>query len=68
MADEFVPKTQAVLEVMQVTGRGRQVVEKKIVELETRGQISFENDPGDTRKKLIRRSQVELIIASLSMA
>ena len=66
MADDYMTKGQAVTEIMQITGYGRQVIEKKIVELETRGQISFEDDPGDTRKKLISRRHVQLIIAALT--
>lgn len=66
MADEYITKGQAVTEIMQATGYGRQVIEKKMVELETRGQIRFEDDPGDTRKKLISRSHVTLIIRALT--
>jgi hypothetical protein len=66
MADEFVTKGQAVIEIMQATGYGRQVIEKKFVELETRGEIKFEDDPGDTRKKLISRDDVRKVISSLS--
>lgn len=66
MADEYVAKGQALSEIMQSTGYGRQVIEKKIVELETKGQIRFEDDPGDTRKKLISRAHVTLIIRALT--
>ena len=65
MADEFITKGQAVTEIMQATGYGRQVIEKKFVELETRGEIKFEDDRGDTRKKLITRSDVQKVIDSL---
>jgi hypothetical protein len=44
----------------------RQVVEKKLVELEARGIITFEDDPGDTRKKLISRAHVNAVIAALT--
>ncbi len=47
-------------------GDGRQVVEKKMVELEARGIITFEDDPGDTRKKLISRAHVNAVIAALT--
>jgi hypothetical protein len=66
MADEYITKGQAVTEIMQATGYGRQVIEKKMVELETRGQIRFEDDPGDSRKKLISRTHVTAIIRSLT--
>lgn len=66
MADEYLTKGQALLEIMQSTGYGRQVIEKKMVELEAKGQIAFVDDPGDTRKKLISKAQVELIINALS--
>jgi len=64
--DEMMTKGQAVSEVMQTTGYGRQVVEKKMVELEARGTIAFEDDPGDTRKKLISRAHVNAVIAALT--
>lgn len=66
MATEYIAKGQALMEIMQATGYGRQVIEKKMVELEAKGQIVFEDDPGDTRKKLINRAQVQIIIDSLS--
>jgi hypothetical protein len=64
--DDMLTKGQAVSEVMQATGYGRQVVEKKMVELEARGVITFEDDPGDTRKKLISRAHVNAVIAALT--
>jgi predicted transcriptional regulator len=65
LAEEFITKGQAVTEIMQTTGYGRQVIEKKFVELETRGVIKFEDDPGDTRKKLISKDDVQKVINSL---
>ncbi len=65
MSDPFVAKGQATQEIMEATGYGRIVIEKKMVELETRGLIAFEDDPGDSRKKLIRQSHVQIVIASL---
>jgi DNA-binding MarR family transcriptional regulator len=66
MADEYITKGQAVTEIMQATGYGRQAIEKKMVELEAKGQIGFEDDPGDTRKKLISRAHVALVIRALT--
>jgi DNA-binding MarR family transcriptional regulator len=66
MADEYVTKGQAMSEIMQATGYGRQAIEKKMVELEAKGLISYEDDPGDTRKKLISRTHVQVVISSLT--
>ena len=66
MADQFVPKGQAVIEIMQATNYGRHAVEKKIDELVTRGQISYIDDPGDTRRKLMSRSSVQIVIDALT--
>ncbi len=66
MASEYVTKGQAVTQIMQATGYGRQVIEKKMVELETRGEIAFVDDPGDTRKKLISTTHVDVLIKALS--
>jgi hypothetical protein len=66
MAHAYLTKGQAMTEIMQATGYGRQVIEKKMVELEAKGQITFVDDPGDTRKKLISREHVEAVIGALS--
>ncbi len=66
MASEYLTKGQAVTKIMQATGYGRQVIEKKMVELETRGEIEFVDDPGDTRKKLISSPHVDALIKALS--
>lgn len=66
MAHAYLTKGQAMTEVMQATGYGRQVIEKKMVELEAKGQITFVDDPGDTRKKLISREHVDAVISALS--
>jgi len=66
MASEYLTKGAAVFEIMQATGYGRQVIEKKMVELETKGQIAFVDDLGDTRKKLISRQHVDIVIAALT--
>jgi hypothetical protein len=66
MAGEYLTKGQAVTKIMQATGYGRQVIEKKMVELETRGEITFFDDPGDTRKKLISSAHVDAVIKALS--
>jgi len=66
MANAYLTKGQAMTQVMQATGYGRQVIEKKMVELEAKGQITFVDDPGDTRKKLISREHVDVVIGALS--
>lgn len=65
MSTEYIPKTQAVLEIMQRVGMGRFGVERKINELEATGQIRFIDDPRDIRKKLISRQHIEVIIEAL---
>jgi len=66
MSMQFIPKTQAVFEIMQRTGVGRFVVEKKMNEMEGSGQIRFIDDPRDDRKKLISREHVEAIVSVLT--
>jgi hypothetical protein len=66
MAKAYLTNGQAMIEVMQATGYGRQVIEKKMVELEAKGQITFVDDPGDARKKLISREHVDTVIGALS--
>ncbi len=66
MAVEYMLKTQAVLEVMQRTGAGRFIVEKRMSELESSGQIRFIDDPRDSRKKLISREHVEAVVQALT--
>jgi hypothetical protein len=68
VADPLLTKGQAVIEIMQATGYGRHTIEKKMDEFVIRRIISFEDDPGDTRKKLIRRSLVQVIIDALTMS
>ncbi len=68
MAVEYMLKTQAVLEVMQRTGAGRFIVEKRMSELESSGQIRFIDDPRDSRKKLISREHVEAVVHALTPA
>jgi hypothetical protein len=65
MTTEYVPKTQAVLEIMQRTGAGRFVVERQINKMEEAGSIRFINDPKDIRKKLITREHVEAVVNAL---
>lgn len=68
MSTEYILKTAAVLEVMQRTGAGRFIVEKRMSELESSGQIRFVDDPRDSRKKLISRTDVEIVVRVLSPA
>lgn len=68
MTTEYMLKTQAVLEVMQRTGAGRFIVEKRMSELDSNGQIRFVDDPRDSRKKLISREHIETVVQSLTPA
>ena len=63
----YVTKTQAVMEVMQATGYGRFVIEKKMAELIGAGQIRLVDDPGDRRRQMISRDQVQIIIDALTL-
>lgn len=66
MSATFIPKSQAVLEVMQATGYGKYVIEKKIAELTGAGLVRLIDDPGDRRRQLITRDQVQVIIDALT--
>jgi hypothetical protein len=66
MSTQYILKTQAVLEVMQRTGAGRFIVERRMAEMESSGQIRFADDPRDSRKKLISREDVEQVVRALS--
>jgi hypothetical protein len=66
MSDQYVTKTQAVFEVMQRTETGRFIVEKKMNELQSIGQIRFVDDPRDSRRKLISKEHVEEVVRALT--
>jgi hypothetical protein len=66
MLDQYVTKTEAVLDVMQRTNSGRFIVEKKMNELESTGRIRFVEDPRDSRRKLISREHVEEVVHALT--
>lgn len=66
MLDQYVTKTEAVLDVMNRTNTGRFIVEKKMNELESLGQIKFVEDPRDSRRKLISREHVEVVVHALT--
>jgi hypothetical protein len=66
MLDQYVTKTEAVLDVMQRTNSGRFIVEKKMNELESTGRIRFVEDPRDSRRKLISREHVEEVVRTLT--
>jgi hypothetical protein len=67
MNTQYTPKTEAVIEIMQKTGYGRFVIEKRIEKLLGAGQIRLLDDPGDRRKQLLSRQDVQTIIDSLSL-
>jgi hypothetical protein len=62
----YITKSQAVIEIMQKTGYGRFVIEKKMSELVGANRIRFVDDPGDSRRKLISNEHVEEIVKSLT--
>jgi hypothetical protein len=66
MLDQYVTKTEAVLDAMQRTNSGRFIVEKKMNELESTGRIRFVEDPRDSRRKLISREHVEEVVRTLT--
>ena len=68
MSTQYVGKTTAVLEIMQRTGVGRFVIERKMNEMEGSGEIRFLDDPRDIRKKLISREHVEAVVSALTPA
>lgn len=67
MSSQYTAKTAAVLEIMQRTGVGRFVIERKMNEMEGSGQITFIDDPRDIRKKLISRNDLEAVVQALSI-
>lgn len=66
MGTTYLLKTQAVAEVMQRTGAGRFIVEKRMAEMESSRQIRFVDDPRDSRKKLISRVDLEKVVDALT--
>jgi hypothetical protein len=66
MVEGYVTKSQAVIEIMQRTGYGRFVVEKKMSELLGAGTIRYVDDPGDSRRKLISNQHVAEVIRALT--
>jgi hypothetical protein len=66
MLDDFMTKTDAVLSIMQRTQSGRFIVEKKMNELESIGKIRFVEDPRDSRRKLISKTDVEEVVRALT--
>lgn len=67
MNTQYMAKTQAIIEVMQKTGYGRFVIEKKIAELVGAGKIRLVDDPGDRRKQMISLEHVQVIIDALTL-
>ncbi len=63
----YLTKSEAVNEVSEATGYGKFVIEKKINELIGAGRIQFIDDPGDSRRKLLSREHVQVIIDSLTL-
>lgn len=66
MSTDFIQKSQAITEVSQATGYGRFVIEKKMAELMGAGKIRLINDPGDGRRQLLRKEDVQVIIDALT--
>jgi len=66
MVQGYTTKSQAVIEIMQRTGYGRFVIEKKMSELLGAGAIRFVDDPGDSRRKLISNEHVQEVVRALT--
>jgi hypothetical protein len=66
MSSQYVAKTQAVIDIMQRTGFGRFVIERKMNELVGAGIIRFVDDPADIRKKLISNEHIEEVVRALT--
>ncbi len=67
MSSAYITKTEAIAEVSQATGYGRYSVEKKMAELMGAGRIRLVDDPGDRRRQMIRREEVQVIIEALTL-
>ncbi len=67
MAEEFLTKTQAVMEICAATGYGKFIVDRKIDELSEQGKIVVHNDPGDFRKKRMSRTDIQIVIDALRL-
>lgn len=67
MSTRYVPKTQAVIDIMQATGYGRFVIEKRIEKLLGAGSIKLVDDPGDRRRQLISETDIQVVINSLKL-
>ena len=63
----YLKKSEAINEIAQATGYGKFVIEKRINELIGAGRIQFIDDPGDSRRKLLSRAHVQVIIDSLTL-
>jgi len=68
MAEEYLTKTQAITEIMQRTGYGRFVIEKRIENLLGAGEIRLIDDPGDRRKQRISRTDMQKVVDSLTIS
>ena len=66
MNSQYVAKTQAVIDIMQRTGFGRFVIERKMNELVGAGKIRFVDDPADIRKKLLSKEDIEEVVRALT--
>jgi hypothetical protein len=62
----FIQKSEAIAEISQQTGYGRYAIDKKMTELMGAGKIRIVDDPGDRRRQLIRREDVQVIIDALT--
>ena len=65
---EFVSKTEAIDEIRQITKYGRYIIERQIDLLFDEGRIEVISDPGDHRRKLISRDDIQVVIAALKPA
>jgi DNA-binding MarR family transcriptional regulator len=66
VATQFIPKTSAILRIMDATGYGRFIVERKVDELSEKGLIKIIDDPGDMRRKLMSATDMQAVIEALT--
>ena len=60
-------KTKAMEHIQEQTGYGRRAVERKIEDMEAKGQITLIPDPGHPFAKLLSEADVEKVVAALTL-
>jgi DNA-binding MarR family transcriptional regulator len=63
----YMTKTKAMEYVQEHTGYGRRAVERKIEDMEAKGLITLIPDPGHPFAKLLSDTDVEKLVAALTL-